>query len=109
MDSNDTAYNEYLRWKTEGYSGDFKAMVELTAMHTACRQCNLGGDRLRLKRGIAPYDEPLHTFKFGVKSLFSACVVAPAQMSLFFEFGWVRMESPSIYVNEGHIDLHMFS
>ena len=65
LDKNDTAYNEYLKWKIEGYNGDFKALVELTSTHTACRQCVLGGDRLRFANGLTEYDKPKETFVFG--------------------------------------------
>lgn len=65
LDKNDTAYNEYLQWKIDGYNGDFKALVELTSTHTACRQCVLGGDRLRIKNGISKFDEPINFYKYG--------------------------------------------
>ena len=60
MDGNDTAYFEYLKWKEVGYSGDFKALVELTAgTHTNCRQCILATDWQRYGHGVGPYDEPI--------------------------------------------------
>ena len=59
MDSNETAYNEYLKWKIEGYSGDFKALVELTSTHTNCRQCILATDWSRYQNGITKFDEPI--------------------------------------------------
>ena len=66
LDGNDTAYNEYLQWKVEGYSGDFKAMVDLTAKtHTACRQCILGTDWIRYKNGIGKYDENIKVYEPG--------------------------------------------
>eukprot|EP01084_Bolivina_argentea_P281592 481818_1 len=66
LDSNDSAYNEYLNYKIEGYSGDFKAMVELTAAtHTNCRQCILGNDWIRYRNGIGIYDEPINIFEPG--------------------------------------------
>ena len=62
LNANDTAYEQHLTWKHEGYSGDFKAMVELTSTHTSCRQCIFTADALRLKHGLnADWDQPVVT------------------------------------------------
>ncbi|GAB5370514.1 hypothetical protein AAMO2058_001499700 [Amorphochlora amoebiformis] len=45
LDSNDTAWLEYMEWKKEGYSDDFKAIVDLTATHSLCRRCIMVGDQ----------------------------------------------------------------
>lgn len=37
--SNATAYNERLRWKFEGPSDSFKALVDMAAVHSSCRLC----------------------------------------------------------------------
>lgn len=37
--SNDTAYNEYLRWKRDGPSDKFKALMDISAVHSRCRLC----------------------------------------------------------------------
>lgn len=37
--SNTTAYNERLRWKFEGPSDSFKALVDMAAVHSSCRLC----------------------------------------------------------------------
>lgn len=37
--SNDTAYNEYLRWKRDGPSDQFKALMDISAVHSRCRLC----------------------------------------------------------------------
>mmetsp|Transcript_57446 Transcript_57446/g.95443 ORF Transcript_57446/g.95443 Transcript_57446/m.95443 type:complete len:552 (+) Transcript_57446:110-1765(+) len=64
LDGNDTAYNEYLAWKSQGISGDFKAMIELTsATHTSCRQCILASDWSRYRHGMTSYDAPLRVFR----------------------------------------------
>jgi glycoprotein 3-alpha-L-fucosyltransferase len=34
-----TAYNETLRWKYEGPSNSFKALVDMAAVHSSCRLC----------------------------------------------------------------------
>eukprot|EP01097_Dermamoeba_algensis_P011329 TRINITY_DN8765_c0_g1_i1.p1 TRINITY_DN8765_c0_g1~~TRINITY_DN8765_c0_g1_i1.p1 ORF type:complete len:124 (-),score=20.76 TRINITY_DN8765_c0_g1_i1:56-427(-) len=39
LDSNDTAYEEYLSWKKTGYSQSFKKLVDLNAVHSRCRLC----------------------------------------------------------------------
>ncbi|ETO21530.1 hypothetical protein RFI_15673, partial [Reticulomyxa filosa] len=66
LDKNDTAYAEYLQWKVDGYSGDFKALNELTSTHTACRVCVFAADRVRLSKGLSKVsDAPLHVYQFG--------------------------------------------
>lgn len=37
--SNSTAYNETLRWKDEGPTNGFKALVDMAAVHSSCRLC----------------------------------------------------------------------
>lgn len=36
---NPTAYNQSLRWKFEGPSDSFKALVDMAAVHSSCRLC----------------------------------------------------------------------
>ncbi|XP_047975148.1 glycoprotein 3-alpha-L-fucosyltransferase A [Salvia hispanica] len=36
---NDSAFNESLRWKYEGPSDSFKALVDMAAVHSSCRLC----------------------------------------------------------------------
>ncbi|KAI3702433.1 hypothetical protein L6452_28171 [Arctium lappa] len=36
---NNTAYNEFLRWKHDGPSDSFKALVDMAAVHSDCRLC----------------------------------------------------------------------
>ncbi|KAG8368377.1 hypothetical protein BUALT_Bualt15G0039200 [Buddleja alternifolia] len=36
---NPSAYNESLRWKFEGPSDSFKALVDMSAVHSSCRLC----------------------------------------------------------------------
>ncbi|XP_043709466.1 putative fucosyltransferase-like protein isoform X3 [Telopea speciosissima] len=36
---NDDAYNQSLRWKYEGPSDSFKALVDMAAVHSSCRLC----------------------------------------------------------------------
>ena len=64
LDSNDTAYSEYIKWKYDGYSGDFKALVELTSTHTNCRQCILATDWSRYKNGVTKYDDDIKIFDY---------------------------------------------
>jgi len=57
LNKNDTAYLEYLEWKKEGYSDDFKALVDTTATHSLCRRCIMVGDQThRFKK-----PEPLYS------------------------------------------------
>ncbi|XP_004248751.1 putative fucosyltransferase-like protein [Solanum lycopersicum] len=37
--ANPSAYNELLRWKVEGPSDSFKALVDMAAVHSSCRLC----------------------------------------------------------------------
>jgi len=47
--SNESAYNEYLNWKTEGVSKEWRAMVDLSRVHSWCRLCIRIGDLNRWK------------------------------------------------------------
>jgi len=59
LDQNDTAYLEYMRWKKEGYSDDFKALVDTTTTHSLCRRCIMVGDQTH--RFKTP--DPNHLYK----------------------------------------------
>ncbi|KZV41167.1 alpha1 family protein [Dorcoceras hygrometricum] len=39
LGENPSAYNETLRWKYEGPSDSFKALVDMAAVHSSCRLC----------------------------------------------------------------------
>ncbi|CAI9101941.1 OLC1v1000111C1 [Oldenlandia corymbosa var. corymbosa] len=39
LSENPAAYNESLRWKFEGPSDSFKALVDMAAVHSSCRLC----------------------------------------------------------------------
>ncbi|XP_024959893.1 glycoprotein 3-alpha-L-fucosyltransferase A isoform X2 [Cynara cardunculus var. scolymus] len=39
LEENNTAYNEFLRWKHDGPSDSFKALVDMAAVHSDCRLC----------------------------------------------------------------------
>ncbi|KAL2631929.1 hypothetical protein R1flu_016615 [Riccia fluitans] len=47
--SNFTAYNETLRWKYEGPSDQFKALVDMAAVHSSCRLCLYLATKIREK------------------------------------------------------------
>eukprot|EP00249_Psilotum_nudum_P014422 c24815_g1_i1 orf=455-1984(+) len=47
--SNDTAYNETLKWKFEGPSDAFKALVDMAVVHSSCRLCIHLGTKIRLE------------------------------------------------------------
>jgi hypothetical protein len=44
---NDTAYGEMLTWKTSGPSDQFKALMDLQAVHPTCRLCQHVASRKR--------------------------------------------------------------
>ncbi|XP_074269018.1 glycoprotein 3-alpha-L-fucosyltransferase A-like isoform X1 [Silene latifolia] len=44
---NPDAYNQSLRWKYEGPSDSFKALVDMAAVHSSCRLCILLATRIR--------------------------------------------------------------
>ncbi|KAK9677897.1 hypothetical protein RND81_11G174700 [Saponaria officinalis] len=45
--ANPKAYNQSLRWKYEGPSDKFKALVDMAAVHSSCRLCILLASRIR--------------------------------------------------------------
>ncbi|KAG7599977.1 Glycosyl transferase family 10 [Arabidopsis suecica] len=52
--ANPTAYNQTLRWKYEGPSDSFKALVDVASVHSSCRLCIFhfslpGGERGRFE------------------------------------------------------------
>jgi len=61
LDSNDTAYQEYLEWKTKGPSDDWVALVDLGNVHSSCRLCIRTADLQRKEVGLVkggPSGEP---------------------------------------------------
>ena len=60
LDSNDTAYNEYLSWKYEGPSKEWIALVDISIVHSECRFCVRSADIDRLVVGevvTGPFEE----------------------------------------------------
>ncbi|KAG0623294.1 hypothetical protein M758_3G163500 [Ceratodon purpureus] len=52
---NATAYNETIRWKFEGPSNQFLALVDMAAVHSSCRLCIHVATKIRLKeQAVAP-------------------------------------------------------
>lgn len=47
LTQNDTAYGEMLAWKTSGPSDQFKALMDLQAVHPTCRLCQHVASRKR--------------------------------------------------------------
>ena len=56
LDGNDDAYQRMLEWKTKGYSDDFKALMDLTDVHSSCRACISIADERRKIYGPNAYD-----------------------------------------------------
>ncbi|CAN7047613.1 unnamed protein product [Brassica oleracea var. botrytis] len=54
---NPDAYNKMLRWKHEGPSDSFKALVDMAAVHSSCRLCIFVATRIREQ------EEKNHEFK----------------------------------------------
>ncbi|KAF3610097.1 hypothetical protein DY000_02049913 [Brassica cretica] len=54
---NPDAYNKMLRWKHEGPSDSFKALVDMAAVHSSCRLCIFVATRIRGQ------EEKNHEFK----------------------------------------------
>ncbi|KAI3753140.1 hypothetical protein L2E82_25185 [Cichorium intybus] len=46
---NPTAYNQSLKWKYDGPSDSFKALVDMAAVHSSCRLCIFLATRMREK------------------------------------------------------------
>eukprot|EP00479_Gromia_sphaerica_P008339 TRINITY_DN3122_c0_g1_i1.p1 TRINITY_DN3122_c0_g1~~TRINITY_DN3122_c0_g1_i1.p1 ORF type:complete len:128 (-),score=29.26 TRINITY_DN3122_c0_g1_i1:385-768(-) len=59
LDKNATAYNEYLRWKTDGWDDHFQALFDFSTAHSICRTCAMTADMLRHDFGDTPFDKPL--------------------------------------------------
>nr|ABG89268.1 alpha-1,3-fucosyltransferase [Lemna minor] len=52
--SNPEAYNQSLRWKFEGPSNSFKALVDMAAVHSSCRLCIHIATKIREKEERNP-------------------------------------------------------
>ncbi|KAK4783950.1 hypothetical protein SAY86_018318 [Trapa natans] len=57
LSENPKAYNETLRWKSEGPSDSFKALVDMAAVHSSCRLC------VHLATAIQEKEEKSPSFK----------------------------------------------
>uniref|UniRef100_A0A1J3GLR0 Fucosyltransferase n=1 Tax=Noccaea caerulescens TaxID=107243 RepID=A0A1J3GLR0_NOCCA len=51
---NPAAYNQTLRWKYEGPSDSFKALVDMAAVHSSCRLCIFVATRIREQEEKSP-------------------------------------------------------
>ncbi|CAN4101475.1 unnamed protein product [Withania somnifera] len=51
---NPSAYNEFLRWKVEGPSDSFKALVDMAAVHSSCRLCIFLATSIREREEQSP-------------------------------------------------------
>ncbi|XP_073141880.1 glycoprotein 3-alpha-L-fucosyltransferase A isoform X2 [Henckelia pumila] len=54
LEENPTAYNESLRWKYEGPSDSFKALVDMAAVHSSCRLCIFLATKIQEKDETRP-------------------------------------------------------
>jgi glycoprotein 3-alpha-L-fucosyltransferase len=52
--ANPAAYNQTLRWKYEGPSDSFKALVDMAAVHSSCRLCIFLATRVREQEEESP-------------------------------------------------------
>ena len=62
LDNNDTKYEEYLAWKDKPYTKSFKALVDVSNVHSACRMCIKAADINRVKYGPEERPANLPTF-----------------------------------------------
>ncbi|KAK4258767.1 hypothetical protein QN277_005178 [Acacia crassicarpa] len=51
---NHEAYNQYLRWKHEGPSDSFKALLDMAVVHSSCRLCVHLATKIREKEEKSP-------------------------------------------------------
>jgi glycoprotein 3-alpha-L-fucosyltransferase len=51
---NPDAYNQTLRWKHEGPSDSFKALIDMAAVHSSCRLCIFVATRIREQEEKSP-------------------------------------------------------
>lgn len=56
LDKDDDAYERMLAYKTNGYSVDYKALIDLTNVHSSCRICIYVADQRRNVFGANAYD-----------------------------------------------------
>jgi hypothetical protein len=68
LNSNDTAYNEYLQWKIDGPSKEWIALVDLSILHSECRFCIRSADLDRYRKIFN-----LKIFKFPAKIEYYYC------------------------------------
>ncbi|CAI9286858.1 unnamed protein product [Lactuca saligna] len=54
LSENLTAYNESLRWKYDGPSDSFKALLDMAAVHSSCRLCILVATRIHEREEKSP-------------------------------------------------------
>ncbi|XP_019157852.1 PREDICTED: glycoprotein 3-alpha-L-fucosyltransferase A-like isoform X2 [Ipomoea nil] len=54
LDENPSAYNQALRWKFEGPSVAFKALIDMGAVHSSCRLCIHLATRIREREEKSP-------------------------------------------------------
>jgi len=95
LDSNDTAYLEYLQWKTKGYSDDFKAAVDVTSVHSTCRACIVAGDWLRQEEGISVWELPDESYLQDGADAEKGKIVYLRQRG-FFKYVEVILREPSL-------------
>jgi len=53
VNNNETLYDEYIRWKREGPSKQFIALVDLARVHSECRLCIRVGDLYRRENRVS--------------------------------------------------------
>ncbi|KAL5541084.1 hypothetical protein UlMin_043370 [Ulmus minor] len=92
---NPTAYNQSLRWKYEGPSDSFKALVDMAAVHSSCRLCIHLATLIREKEETSP----------GFKKRPCKCTRGSETVYHLYVRERGRFEMESIFLRSGNLTL----
>ncbi|KDP42274.1 hypothetical protein JCGZ_01598 [Jatropha curcas] len=93
---NPDAYNRSLRWKYEGPSDSFKALVDMAAVHSSCRLCIHLATMIREKEEHSP----------GFKKRPCKCTRGPVTVYHLYVRERGRFEMVSIFLRSGNLTLN---
>ncbi|CAD6245484.1 unnamed protein product [Miscanthus lutarioriparius] len=93
--SNPDAFNQSLRWKYDGPSDSFKALIDMAAVHSSCRLCIHIATKIHLKEEMTP--------KFTNRPC--SCSSKKGTVYHLFVRERGRFKSESIYMRSGQLTL----
>ncbi|GMN37630.1 hypothetical protein TIFTF001_006977 [Ficus carica] len=95
LSANPEAYNQTLRWKYDGPSDSFKALVDMAAVHSSCRLC------IHLATSIRAEEEKSVRFR----NRPCKCTRGPETVYHLFVRERGRFEMESIFLRSGNLTL----